>query len=150
MEFLLYLTPVGNQIINTIAQSKFKIYENSQLCKVEPNTMGYVDHDRDQFVVCTKNIINGGWSPKHYINQTVYHEAVHVAQDCKSKGLFSFLGPVSLGIPNKYMPLTANKKEALDSSTSFGGFKIREREHESYYLEDKPHKVLHYVQKYCL
>ena len=150
MEFLLYLTPVGNQIMDAIAKSKFKVYENIQLCKVEPNTFGYIDHNKDRFIVCTNNIKNGGWSLKHYVNETVYHEAVHVAQDCKNSGLFSFFGPMPLGIPKQSMPLTASRKDALEDSTSYGGFGLEEREHEAYYLEDKPSTVLKYVKKYCL
>jgi hypothetical protein len=148
MEFLLYLTPVGNEIVNSLAQAKFKIRENTQICRQEKSTFGYMHHRTDEFVVCTTNIKNGGWSLKHYVNETVYHEAVHAAQNCKSRGIFSIFGPSSLGIPKKSMPMSADKLDEVKRSSSFG-LGVDHKEYEAYYLESKPQKVIHYVKKFC-
>jgi hypothetical protein len=150
MEFFLYLTPVGNQIISSLAKAKYKIQENIEFCRDNTRTFGYLEYDKKKFVVCTSNIKNGGWNLKHYVNETVYHEAVHAAQQCKSKNISGIFGPNPIGIPKSNMPLPPNKLEDIKNSSSIFRMNSSSREHEAYYLEDKPNKVLHYVEKYCL
>jgi hypothetical protein len=140
MEFLLYLTPIGNEIMKSLAQARFTIRENIGLCS-NKNIFGYVDTPK-KFVVCTKNIKNGGWDLRHYVNETVYHEAVHAAQNCKGS---------IFGIPEDKMPLPANKLQDVKNSVKTNrNNRTRMREHESYWMEDKPEKVKYVVQKYCL
>jgi hypothetical protein len=150
MEFLLYLTPIGNQIINDLAKAKFIVQENTQICRDEKGTFGYLEHHTKKFVVCTSNIKSGGWNLNHYVNETVYHEAVHAAQQCKSKGVRGIFGVATLGIPKKMMPLSSDKQDEMKRSSSLFKFGSIDREHEAYYLESKPQQVLHYVKKYCL
>ena len=88
MEFLLYLSPQGQQLIRDLISAKFHIYENVGLCRGS-KIFGYVQ-DPNRFIVCTKNIVNNGWDPHRYIGETVYHEAMHAAQICN--------GSKSLGI----------------------------------------------------
>ena len=148
MEFLLNLTPVGNEIINNLVRAKFKVQENVQYCRTEKGTFGYLENSSKRLVVCTANIKNGGWDLQHYLNETVYHEAVHAAQQCKSRGVMGIFGPVTLGIPKKMMPLSSDKKDEVKKSSTFipGSY---DREYEAYYLESKPQKVIHYVKKFC-
>jgi hypothetical protein len=95
-----------------------------------------------KFVVCTKNIKNGGWNVRHYVNETVYHEAVHSAQNCKGS-IFR--------IPKNKMYLPENKLQDIKNSIAItGGYDAKMREHEAYWMEDKPEKVKYVVQKYCL
>jgi hypothetical protein len=150
MEFLLYLTPIGNQIINNLAQAKFKIQENTQICRNEKDVFGYLEQSTNKFVICTSNIKNGGWNLNRYVNETVYHEAVHAAQDCKSKGIGRVFGNSTLGIPKKSMPLSSDKLNEVKKSSSIFNLGSTSREHEAYFLENKPEKVLYYVKKYCL
>jgi len=149
MEFLLYLTPIGNQIINSLSLAKYSIRENTEVCRSEKDVFGYLERSKNEFVICTSNIKKGGWSLKHYVNETVYHEAVHVAQDCKNRGIRSIFGNSTLGISKKSMPLSSDKLNEVNQSATIFSFGSRDREHEAYFLEDKPKKVLHYVQKYC-
>ena len=119
MEFLLYLTPIGNDIMNSLAQARFTIRENIGLCS-NKDVFGYSD----------------------YVNETVYHEAVHAAQDCKGS-IFK--------IPEDKMPLSANKLQDVKNSVKISGdYTTKMREHEAYWMEDKPEKVKYVVQKYCL
>ncbi len=140
MEFLLYLTPIGNDIMKSLAQARFTIRENIGLCS-NKNVFGYTDIPK-KFVVCTKNIKNGGWDLRHYVNETVYHEAVHAAQNCKGS-IFR--------IPENKMSLSTNKLQDVKNSVKISGDNTtRMREHEAYWMEDKPEKVKYVVQKYCL
>jgi hypothetical protein len=148
MEFLLYLSPQGQQLINSLISARFKFYENTQICRNEPSAFGYVKRSKE-FVICTNNIKSGGWSLKHYVNETVYHESVHAAQICKG-GFLSIFAPPTLGISKKLMPLSTDKLNEVNRSATIFGNGSRDREHEAYYLENKPQKVIHYVQKYCL
>jgi hypothetical protein len=150
MEFLLYLTPTGKEILNILITSKFKIQENTQVCKERKNVFGYLTHHSKEFGICTKNIKEGGWSLKHYVNETLYHESVHAAQICKTKQIFSIFGPSPLGIPKKDMPISSDKLNDVQNSKSVFGIGSADREHEAYYLEDKPDKVLYFLKKYCL
>jgi len=135
MEFLLYLTPVGQELISKVMMKNYKVVENSAYCR-NKEIFGGVDGPR--FVICTNNIKNSISPVDHYVNETVYHEAVHVAQSCK-------------GGPLKISNATLNQYKLNDVARSV---KVDKRaqyvyETEAYYLEDKPEKVLYYVNKFC-
>lgn len=140
MEFLLYLTPIGNDIMNSLAKARFTIRENVGLCS-NKNVFGYTDAPK-KFVVCTKNIKNGGWDLRHYVNETVYHEATHAAQNCKGS---------IFGIPKDKMSLPSNKLQDVKNSVGINrDYSTKMSEYEAYWMEDKPEKVKYVVQKYCL
>ena len=140
MEFLLYLSPQGQQLIQDLISAKFHIHENVGMCK-SSNTFGYTT-GKNKFVVCTNNIKNGGYDLHFYINETVYHESVHAAQMCN--------GYKTLGIKKQNMPLPANKLQDIRNSVkAVNDYSVIGREHEAYYLEDKPEKVRYYVRKFC-
>ena len=134
MDFLLYLTPTGQQIIDSIIKAKFNVRENSPLCRVHKEIYGYVF--KKDFVVCITNIKNTTNLVSYYVNETVHHEAVHVAQTCKRK---------PLGIKPT---LSFEKMNNVNRSVKYNkdAFTL---EVEAYYLEDKPEQILPYVQKYC-
>ena len=135
MEFLLYLTPIGQELIGKVMMKNYKVVENSAYCR-NKEIFGGVDGPR--FVICTNNIKNTISPVKHYVNETVYHEAVHVAQSCK-KG------------PLKIADATLNQYKLNDVARSVKADKRAHQvyEFEAYYLEDKPERVLQYVNKYC-
>jgi hypothetical protein len=139
MDFLFYLTPQAQEIINLANKAKFSIQENVQFCK-NKNLFGFVDFGK-KFVICTKNIQNSGFDPHFYINETVYHESVHIAHHCNNYQPF--------WISKKDMPLPFNKlqdiKKSLNVSTASS-----QMEHEAYWMEDKPDKVSYVIKKYCL
>jgi hypothetical protein len=139
MDFLFYLTPQAQEIINLVNKAKFSIQENVQFCK-NKNLFGFVDFGK-KFVICTKNIQNSGFDPHFYINETVYHESVHIAHHCNNYQPF--------WISKKDMPLPFNKlqdiKKSLNVSTASS-----QMEHEAYWMEDKPDKVSYVIKKYCL
>lgn len=133
MEFLLYLTPLGKEIINSVMLANYNIRENAPICR-NREIIGFIKSK--DFVICTNNIKNNISPVSYYVNETVYHEATHVAQYCKGSKL------------NIVTHLDKNKEDnvvrSLKASNSSSSY-----ETEAYYLEDKPEKVLHYLKKFC-
>ena len=133
MEFLLYLTPLGKEIINSVMLANYNVRENAPICR-NKEIVGYIKSK--DFVICTNNIKNTVSPVSYYVNETVYHEATHVAQYCKGSKL------------NILTYLDKNKEDnvarSLKVSNSSSSY-----ETEAYYLEDKPKEVLHYLKKFC-
>ncbi len=138
MEFLLYLSPQGQQLIRDLISAKFHIHENVGLCR-NPNVFGYATSP-NKFVVCTKNIKVSGFDPHHYIEETVNHEAVHAAQICNNNRPF--------GISKNLLPLPWNKEEDIKKSLAIS-YTNQQSEREAFFFEDKPEKVRYFVRKYC-
>jgi len=140
MEFLLYLSPQGQQLIQDMISAKFHIHENVGLCR-NNQVFGYTTAPK-KFVICTKNIKNGGWDMNHYISETVYHEATHAAHICNRSEPF--------GLSAKSMPLSSDKMQDVQNSVKVTrSYKAKQKEHEAYYFEDKPEQVRYYVKKFC-
>jgi hypothetical protein len=133
MEFLLYLTPVGQEIISAIMQRNYNIKQNAPICR-NKELMGIVQSPN--FVICLNNIKNGVSPVNYYVNETVYHEAVHVAQACKKK---------SLGVNVALDPYKMN--DVVRSVKIGNSYPVYESE--AYFLEDKPEQVLYYLKKFC-
>ena len=133
MEFLLYLTPLGKEIINSVMLANYNVRENAPICR-NKEIVGYIKSK--DFVICTNNIKNTVSPVSYYVNETVYHEATHVAQFCKG----SKLNIVTYLDKNKEDNVARSLKVS-NSSSSY--------ETEAYYLEDKPKEVLHYLKKFC-
>ena len=138
--FPYYLPPEGKQIIELIAKAKFQIKENISWCAGD-RYAGAVIQENKTFFICTKTILKG-LNANQYLIETVYHEAVHVVQACK--------GMKPIGIPLSQMPLPPNKMKEIDKSISLTKKRwMRRMEHEAFWLEDKPDKVIHYLKKHC-
>lgn len=134
MDFLFYLTPIGNEILNKIISKHYTVVENAQICK-NKEIFGLLN--RPNFIICTNNIKNTISPVKHYVNETVYHEAVHVIHSCKS-------GPIGL----KNIHLDSYKlNDVVRSSNITNQHQVYELE--AYYLEDKPELVNKYLKKFC-
>jgi hypothetical protein len=134
MDFLIYLTPIGNQIISKIISKHYVIKENAPICR-NKEIFGFLK--TPEFIICTDNIKNTISPVKHYVNETVYHEAVHIIQSCKK-------GPI--GISNVSLDQW-KLNDVVRSSNISKQHQIYELE--AYYLEDKPDLVLSYIKKYC-
>lgn len=135
MEFLLYLTPIGNQIINKVMMKNFNVVENGAICR-NKDLFGLTSSPN--FTICTNNIKNRVSPVSHYVNETVYHEAVHVAQACK-RGALGIKG-IQLD-SNKLIDVTNSVKSYSKGAIIY--------EMEAYYLEDKPEQVDFYLKKFC-
>jgi hypothetical protein len=133
MEFLLYLTPAGQEIISRIMLKNYNIMQNAPICR-NKELFGTVQSPN--FVICLDNIKNTISPVKHYVNETVYHEAVHVAQSCKGGKL-----GVSASLNQYKLNDVMRSVKATGSHAPY--------EMEAYYLEDKPEEVLYHLKKYC-
>ena len=134
MDFLLYLTAIGNEIINKIISNNYIIRENAAVCR-NKEIFGFLKSK--EFTICTNNIKNRISPVEYYVNETVYHEAVHIIQFCKK-------GPI--GISN----VTLDQWKLNDVNRSSNLTKQDKiYEIEAYYLEDKPDLVNQYLEKYC-
>ncbi len=140
MEFLLYLTPESSQILDLIRQAEVRISENTARCR-EKNIFGFADSGR-RLAICTKNIKSSGLDIGFYINETLMHESVHIAQQCRG-------GPFWLD--KVMMPLPWNKLNDVKRSTNVSNISNGNQvEHEAYWMEDKPNEVKYVLKKYCL
>ena len=88
-------------------------------------------------IICLDNIKNTASPVDHYVNETINHESVHIAQSCKGS---------KLGITTN---LDRYKTNDARRSRKVGGSQMV-IEMEAYELEDKPDQVLAYLRKYCL
>jgi hypothetical protein len=139
MQFPFYLTSEGKQILDLVAKAHFNIRENISWCA--DGYYGATIKENKTFFICTKNILKGP-NPNQYLNETVYHEAVHVAQQCN--------GMKPIGIPINQMSLPSNKMKDIESSLGLTKKKfMRRMEHEAFWLEDKPKQVIYYLKKFC-
>jgi hypothetical protein len=138
MEFLLYLTPQAKDILNQIYKAKYSVRENIGLCRSNKDVFGYVDVPK-KFIICTSNIKKSGFDPKFYVNETLYHEATHVAHYCN--------GDKPFGISENHMKLEDFKYRDVKRSSKISN--SARKEHEAYWMEDKPEKVMYVLKKYC-
>ena len=143
MEFLLYLTPMGKDIYG-IFSKRIKFLENPPICK-KYNIYGWYDANKNTMSICTSRIKSGP-DPDYYFNETLYHEAVHVAQDCNSKWFSSESG--AFKINPSIMTLNERRTIDLNTSVKMTG-QSRQIEHEAFWMENKPDKVKYVVKKYC-
>lgn len=146
IEFLLYLSPAGKDIYNLISK-KVRVVENSAICRTY-DVYGFYQSDTKTMNVCTQKIKSTTSQISAYVDETIFHESVHVAQSCKSGD--GFLVP--FGISKSEMPLPSRKITDLNNSTSIGNGnknQLRQIEHEAFWMEDKPSKVKYVLQKYC-
>lgn len=137
MEFLLYLTPIGHEIVQNVIRAGYPVRENIEFCK-DKNRFGYGDFNK--MVICTNNIKNGGYDLRTYVNETVYHEAVHMAHMCNG------YKPFNISVNDMTLPW--NKLEDIKKSVQMSTAS-RQMEHEAYWMEDKPKKVNYVLKKYC-
>ena len=142
MEFLLYLSPASREIYNMISQ-KVRVVENAPICR-KHSIMGWYNSKQNILTFCT-NEIKTTVDFRNYVNETLLHESVHIAQACKDGGGYI----EEFGISKLSMPLTERRKHDVASSVKINGEKVRLIEHEALWMEDKPDKVKYVVQKYC-
>lgn len=141
MVFLYYLTPFSLEVYQQISR-KFRIVENAPICR-EHDIYGWFDHTKKILSICTERIVSRD-NVAYYINETLLHEAVHVAQYCKNKSL------TPLGIATSTMNLSSRRRQDVEKAVKIIGPQIRQIEMEAFWMEDKPNEVKYVLKKYCL
>ena len=141
MEFLLYLSPQSTEIYQMISR-RIRVVENTPICR-KHDIYGWFNVIEKTMTICTDRIISNDNS-KYYMNETLLHEAVHLAQYCKNKSL------TPLGIDSSQLQLSSRRNQDLESAVKISGSSVRQIEREAFWMEDKPNEVKYVVKKYCL
>ena len=142
MEFLLYLSPIGKEIYSLISQ-RIKVVENTPICR-KHDIYGWFDAPKRTMTFCTDTIKKGP-NPEYYMNETLFHESVHVSQSCKNN--MGWVAP--LWISPSLMPINQRRKTDIETAKKIVGNNVQQIEHEAFWMEDKPEKVKYVLKKYC-
>ena len=141
MDFLLYLSPESTEIYQMIS-SRIRVVENTPICR-KYDIYGWFNVNEKIMTICTDRIISRGES-EYYMNETLLHESVHIAQYCKNKSL------TPLGIASSQLQLSSRRNQDVESAVKISGPSVRQIEREAFWMEDKPNEVKYVVKKYCL
>ena len=152
MEFIEFLDKTEVEIIKIIEIAGYRTVENTKLCLLSKNYVGFLDRQKKEIIICTNNakkrevytLLRNKDSEKFertalHIKKAVRHEAVHVAQECNGGNLLK---------PKKNFSMKLSKMKALKGSIRISG--EIEKEKEAYILEDKPKIIKEELKKYCL
>ena len=141
MDFLAHLSPQGSEVYEMVSR-KVKIVENAPICRVH-DIFGWYQNTSRTLTLCTDRILSKE-NARYYINETLFHEAAHVAQACRHA--MREIAPFGM---SPAMRLASNREKDLARSVKMSGKNIAAIEREAYWLEDKPGAVKHVLIKYC-
>tara|TARA_Y100001968_G_scaffold305535_1_gene321467 strand:- start:299 stop:757 length:459 start_codon:yes stop_codon:yes gene_type:complete len=152
MEFIGFLDRVEIEIIRIVEQAGYKTEENTALCLISDNYVGFLKKREKTIVICTENAkkregytllrkkdVNRFERTAKHIKKALRHESVHVAQECNNGKLLDI---------KKNLSMNPAKSEALNGSITISG--EEEKEKQAYILEDRPKLVIKELKKYCL
>jgi hypothetical protein len=140
MDFLFYLSPQSMEIYQMVSR-KIRVVENAPICR-KHDIYGWFSPTEKTMNICTDRIVSRD-NVKYYINETLLHEAVHLAQYCKNKSM------TPLGISSSNMNLSDRRRKDVESAVKLIGPSIRQIEMEAFWMEDKPNEVKYVMEKYC-
>ena len=152
MEFIEFLDSVEIEIIRMVEAAGNSTEENTSLCFISDNYVGFLKKRQKTIVICTENAkkregyttlrkrdINRFERTAKHIKKALRHESVHVAQECNNGKLLDI---------KKNLSMNPAKSEALIGSKIISG--DEEKEKQAYILEDRPKLVIKELEKYCL
>tara|TARA_B100000945_G_C20207838_1_gene514631 strand:- start:98 stop:595 length:498 start_codon:yes stop_codon:yes gene_type:complete len=152
MEFLEFLDRTELEIIRIVEKAGYKMVENTKLCSLSENYIGFLDKRKKKIIICTSNAKRReGYSFLRNKNNDIFertaihikkglrHEAVHVAQECNAGNLLKI---------NRRLSMNDSKINALNGSIRISG--EEEKERQAYILEDRPKLIKNELRKYCL
>lgn len=147
------LDPGYQDLVSTMKHKGFTIDENAPVCR-QQDVVGYYTWRQSTVKICTNRIagLKGNSSAfRLLLQQTVAHEAVHVAQSCRQR---------LSGTPS--LELAATRLDALPSSVradiqkSLASDRTNQPrsvqwriEAEAMALEDTPDQVIAALQRFC-
>ena len=152
MEFIYFLDRTEVEIIKIVEKAGYKTAENTKLCLLSKNYVGFLNKRKKEIVICTINAKKReGYTLLRmnkkeifertalHIKKALRHEAVHVAQECNDGNLLKI---------DRKLSMNPSKINALNGSMKISGEEAKERQ--AYILEDKPILVKNELRKYCL
>ena len=155
MEFIIFLSKLDKEIVDLVKKASYSIKENSSICLINKNYIGFHNRAERLIVIFTENSKkitnfrekkllnnNDNQKTKLYIKKALRHEATHMAQSCNNNKIIG-------NIENIKKRLNKNKIKAIKLSMKISGSNFN-RELEAYRMQDKPRKVIKAIKKYCL
>ena len=152
MEFIQFLDKIEIEIIRMVEQVGYSIEENTPLCLLSENYVGFLKKKEKTIVICTENAkkregytllrkidTNRFERTATHIKKAVRHESIHVAQECNDGKLIN---------TKQGLSINPAKTKALNGSKKISG--EEEKEKQAYILEDRPVQVKKALEKYCL
>ena len=152
MEFIDFLDRDEIAILRMVEQAGYTTEENTPLCLLSKNYVGFLKKSEKKIVICTdnakekegyrllRNINNDKFERTAiHIKKALRHEAAHIAQECNNGKL--------LNIKQK-LSMNPAKNKALEGSIKISG-EIK-KEIQAYILEDKPRLLKKELKRYCL
>ncbi len=152
MEFIEYLDKTEVEIIKMVEQAGYRTAENTSLCLISENYVGFLNKIKKEIIICTNNAKKReGYTILRKKNKDIFertalhikkalrHEAIHVAQECNNGNLLK---------SERKLSMKQSKINALNGSIKISG--EEEKERQAYILEDKPKIVIKELKKYCL
>ncbi len=152
MEFIEFLDKAELEIIKIVEQAGYKTEENTKLCLLGENYVGFLNKRKKEIVICTSNAKKKtGYTLLRNKNKDIYertalhikkalrHEAVHIAQECNDGKILTI---------DKKLSMNPSKINALKGSIKISGEERKEKQ--AYILEDKPRLIKNELRKYCL
>ena len=152
MEFIEFLDRTELEIIKMVEQAGYETMENTKLCLLGENYVGFFNSRKKEIIICTNNAKKReGYTllsknnkdifekTALHIKKAIRHEAVHVAQECNNGNL--------LKIDSKIL-MNSSKINALNGSIRISG--EEEKERQAYILEDRPRLIKNKLRRYCL
>tara|TARA_Y100001968_G_scaffold28829_1_gene22304 strand:+ start:882 stop:1340 length:459 start_codon:yes stop_codon:yes gene_type:complete len=152
MEFITYLDKIEIEIISIVKKAGYSIEENTPLCLLGKDYVGFLKKRQKTIVICTDNAKNReGYKYLNrknddikrriglHLKKAIRHESVHVAQSCNKGNILN---------KKKYLSMNPTKENALKGSMKISSNKNKEIE--AYVLEDKPKLIKEELKKYCL
>ena len=152
MEFIEFLDRTEVEIIKMVEEAGYKTKENTKLCLLSQNFVGFLNKKNKEIIICTSNIKKReGYTHLRKRNKDIFertalhikkalrHEAIHVAQECNDGNLLKL---------DRKLSMNPSKINALNGSIKISG--EEEKERQAYILEDKPKLIKNELRKYCL
>ena len=152
MEFIEFLDRTEVEIMKMVEKAGYKTSENTKLCLLGENYVGFLNKIKKEIVICTSNVkrreVYTLLRKKNkdifertalHIKKALRHEAVHVAQECNDGNLLEI---------ERKLSMNPSKIKALNGSVSISG--EEEKERQAYILEDRPRLIKNELKKYCL
>ena len=122
MEFIEFIDRVEVEIIRIVEKAGYSIEENTPLCLLGKNYVGFMKKRQKKIIICTNNAkkkVGYTYIRKNntdiferaaiHIKKAIRHEAVHIAQECNNGELINIKSSLSLN------PATANSMTPLSS-----------------------------------
>ena len=154
MEFILFMSQIDKEIIELVKSANYSIEENTTLCLIGNQFVGFHKKKEREIIICTENAKklghykeniniknNENHKTKLYLRRALRHEATHLAQGCNDNSPTEIIKDID----KKIHP---SKLRALRDSVKISG--NMRKEIEAYVMEDKPFKVKKAIEKYCL